>query len=58
MEPILRAIMWLRRLCDERGQTMSEYVILIAWISLAIVVAATKLGHAVSAVFTSGAGHL
>jgi Flp pilus assembly pilin Flp len=43
---------------SERGQTLSEYAILIAWIALLIIVAASKLGTSVSGIFHSQAGRL
>jgi Flp pilus assembly pilin Flp len=43
---------------SERGQTMSEYAILIAWIALLVIVGATKFGTTVSGIFHSQAGRL
>jgi Flp pilus assembly pilin Flp len=43
------------RLASERGQTMAEYGILIAWIVLLVIVGATKLGGSVSHLFSSTA---
>jgi pilus assembly protein Flp/PilA len=53
-------MVWLHwimvKLASERGQTMTEYGILIAWIVLLVIVGATKLGGSVSHLFSSTAG--
>jgi Flp pilus assembly pilin Flp len=48
----------LAQLFSERGQTLSEYAIIIVWIALVIIVGATKLGSSVSHVFGSEASRL
>jgi Flp pilus assembly pilin Flp len=44
------------RLASERGQTMTEYGILIAWVVLLVIVGATQLGGNISHLFSSTAG--
>jgi Flp pilus assembly pilin Flp len=46
------------RFASERGQTMTEYGILIAWIVLLVIVAATTLGGSISHLFSSTAGRV
>jgi Flp pilus assembly pilin Flp len=53
---LLRAL--LIRLSSQRGQTMSEYAILITWIVLLVVVGATTLGHNLSHALSSTAGRV
>jgi Flp pilus assembly pilin Flp len=48
----------LARLGRERGQTMSEYAILIAWVALLVVVGATTLGHDLSSTLNSTAARV
>lgn len=59
----LERLVWFVRLLivrvlSQRGQTMSEYAILVAWIALLVVVGGTKLGSTVSHMFSSTAGKL
>ena len=59
----LQRLIWLSRLImirllSQRGQTMSEYAILVGWVALLVVVGGTRLGSAVSHVFSSTAGKL
>ena len=42
----------------QRGQTMAEYGILIAWVALVVIVGATKLGSSLSKTFSSTAGRI
>jgi Flp pilus assembly pilin Flp len=46
------------RLCEERGQTMAEYGILLGVIALVVVAVAVLLGHSISSLFSSVAGHI
>jgi Flp pilus assembly pilin Flp len=46
------------RLQSQRGQTMAEYGILVAWLALVAIVGATKLGASVSHTFSSTAGKI
>lgn len=48
----------IERLRDERGQTMSDYGILIAVIALVVIVTAVTLGASISHLFGSTASHL
>jgi Flp pilus assembly pilin Flp len=48
----------IARLLSERGQTMSEYAVLIVWICLVVVVAATTLGHNLSSLLNSTASRV
>ena len=45
----------IRVLSEQRAQTMSEYAILLVWIVLILIVAATTLGHSLSHVISSTA---
>jgi Flp pilus assembly pilin Flp len=53
---VIRALLF--RLASERGQTMSEYAILITWVVLAVVVGATTVGHNLSHTLSSTAGRV
>jgi Flp pilus assembly pilin Flp len=53
---LIRSI--LVRLASERGQTLSEYAILITWLALLIVVGATTLGHNLSHALSSTASRV
>jgi Flp pilus assembly pilin Flp len=46
------------RLARDHGQTMAEYAILIAWIVLLVVVAATQLGSTLSHALSSTASRV
>ena len=46
------------RLQCQRGQTMAEYGILIAWLALVVIVAATKLGASLSQTIHTTAGKI
>jgi Flp pilus assembly pilin Flp len=46
----------LARLTSERGQTMAEYGVLIAWIALLVIVGVNTLGHSLTSIFSSTAG--
>ena len=48
----------LTRLASERGQTASEYALLIVWVALIIMVGATTLGTHISHAISSTAGHV
>ena len=53
----MELIHWIMvKLASERGQTMVEYGILIAWILLLVIVGATKIGGSASHLFSSTAG--
>jgi pilus assembly protein Flp/PilA len=43
---------------EQRGQTMTEYGILIALVVVGVVVAATVFGSSISSLFSSNAQHL
>ena len=43
---------------EQRGQTMTEYGILIALVVVGVVVAATLFGSSISSLFSSNAQHL
>jgi Flp pilus assembly pilin Flp len=51
---VLRVLLF--RLASERGQTLGEYVVLITWVALLVIVGATTLGHSISTAFTHAAG--
>jgi Flp pilus assembly pilin Flp len=46
------------RLVSQRGQTMGEYAVLIAWLALLVIVGATKLGSSLNHLFSSTAGKI
>jgi len=48
----------LHKLVDERGQTMAEYGVVLAVMTLAVIAAITLLGGNISAALTSVAGLL
>jgi Flp pilus assembly pilin Flp len=50
MDPVWRLAVTLRnRLCRERGQTLMEYAVLLAFIALLVVVAVALFGSALHA---------
>jgi Flp pilus assembly pilin Flp len=53
---VLRAL--LLRLTSQRGQTMSEYAVLITWLVLLVIVGATTLGHNLSQALSSTASRV
>ena len=48
----------IARLAAQRGQSMTEYAILLTWICLLIFAAITTLGHNISSIFSSTAGRV
>ncbi|HEY5189563.1 MAG TPA: Flp family type IVb pilin [Solirubrobacteraceae bacterium] len=46
--------LYIRLIC-QRGQTMGEYAILVAWVALLVIVGATKLGSSLSHAFSTTA---
>jgi Flp pilus assembly pilin Flp len=55
-------VSWMRtahvRLVDQRGQTMTEYAILLGVIALLVVAVAFLLGGSISSLFSKTATHL
>jgi Flp pilus assembly pilin Flp len=43
--------LYIRLIC-QRGQTMGEYAILVAWVALLVIVGATKVGSSLSHAFS------
>ena len=54
-EALLRVMTWARR---DEGQTLVEYALIIALVSVALVVALTALGTDIKGVFEDIAGEL
>ena len=48
----------IARLASDRGQTMAEYAVLIVWITLLVIVAASTLGHSLAGIFNSTASRV
>jgi Flp pilus assembly pilin Flp len=48
----------LVRLTNDRGQTMTEYAVIVAWIALLVIVGATTLGSSISHLLSSTAGRV
>jgi Flp pilus assembly pilin Flp len=44
------------RLLNERGQSMTEYAILITWVALLVIVGVSALGHSLSQLLSTTAG--
>jgi Flp pilus assembly pilin Flp len=43
------------RLLNERGQSITEYAILLTWIALLVIVAVSALGHSIGSVLSATA---
>lgn len=48
----------LARLTSQRGQTMAEYGVLIAWVALLVIVGVSTLGHSLTTLFGNTATKL
>ena len=46
-------LLLLARLTSQRGQTMAEYGVLIAWVALLVIVGVSTLGHSLTTLFSS-----
>jgi Flp pilus assembly pilin Flp len=56
---LIEAMLWLRRVLDglaaDRGQTLTEYAVIIVWVALLVIVGAKTLGSSISHLLSSTA---